>query len=333
MAIILIATLFLFSRASADIKDFLDSCKPADVHRYISDHLQPDESYRNECSSVVDHLARFFKTGSDFTVNRFIKGGSLGKGTALKSKSDVDVVMFISELPAIRSFNYSDKLRMQLDALESTLQRPWQSIRNAAIGIGFRVAVVGRTNYAVKLRVQSLKPDHKPHDVDLLLTSDLLGPTPSNSKIKDVYEMMATMNFYGYARENCSAALVAFVKKQPAEVKDLIRLVKMWKSSCVREPSLTSYPLELLCIHTWPSCGTVAGAFKAVLEKLSDHKRICAYWTDNYPFDRMLTMLRRHPLILDPANPYNNVADRCRDWDAVARAARETLQKPFFRYV
>ncbi|XP_035684110.1 2'-5'-oligoadenylate synthase 1A-like [Branchiostoma floridae] len=137
------------------------------------------------------------------------------------------------------------------------------------------------------------------------------------------------------ARENCSAALVelqvAFVKKQPAEVKNLIRLVKMWKASCVWEPSLTSYPLELLCIHTWRPHMSVADAFEAVLRKLSDYRSIYTYWSDNYTavIDHE-EMLSKRPLILDPANPYNNVADRCRDWDAVVEAAEETLQKPFF---
>ncbi|XP_078604403.1 2'-5'-oligoadenylate synthase-like protein 2 [Branchiostoma floridae x Branchiostoma japonicum] len=233
--------------------------------------------------------------------------------------------MFISELPPIDSDDYYGQLQRHLEQMERALIRSKNSI-------AYNFEVVGRTSYAVQLRVKTQKRDHESHDVDLLLATDLLGPVLSSIKKEEVYAMMGRMD--ARSRENCSAALVElqrdFVKKQPAEVKDLIRLVKMWKSSCVTETSLTSYPLELLCIHTWPSYGTVSAAFQAVLQKLRDYSSICAYWTDNYSFHRVQTMLGKRPLILDPANPYNNVADRCRDWDAVARAAKKTLQKPFF---
>ncbi|CAH1272521.1 OAS3 [Branchiostoma lanceolatum] len=273
------------SDSSSDIEDFLDRCKPADAYRYISDHLQPDESYRDECSSVVEHLANFFKRSSGFTVNKFIKGGSLGKGTAIKSKSDVDLVMFISELPSIDSYDYSRQLRKQLDELESTLQRSKWSI-------AYDLNVVGRTGHAVKLRVQTKKAHQEPHDVDLLLASDLLGPSPTSRKKAEVYDMMGSMD--ARAREYCSAALVElqrdFVRKQSAEVKAIIRLLKIWKALCVTETSLTSYPLELLCIHTWRSHMTVASAFEAVLRKLSDYSSINACWTENYSYSRVLQM-------------------------------------------
>eukprot|EP00058_Branchiostoma_floridae_P014849 XP_002600337.1 hypothetical protein BRAFLDRAFT_66570 [Branchiostoma floridae] len=244
----------------AGFNTFLDHCRPGDVHSYISQHLQTDESFRDECSDVVDRVASFFKRSSLFTVTRFIKGGSLGKGTAIKSKSDIDCVMFISELPPIDSDDYYRQLQRHLERMERGLIRSKNSI-------AYNFEVVGRTSYAVQLRVKTQKRDHESHDVDLLLATDLLGPVLSSIKKEEVYRMMGRMD--ARSRENCSAALVElqrdFVKKQPAEVKNLIRLVKMWK-----------------------------------------------------------------PLILDPANPYNNVADRCRNWDAVAEAAKKTLQTPFF---
>ncbi|XP_019643130.1 PREDICTED: 2'-5'-oligoadenylate synthase 2-like [Branchiostoma belcheri] len=302
----------------ANMNTFLDRYRPSDVHEYISQHLQTDESYRKECSDVVDRVATFFMGRPDFTLNRFIKGGSLGKGTAIKSKSDIDCVMFTSDLPSIDSDDYEDDLDTLLEWMEDQLESS-----------SIPVEISGRTGFAVKLRVKTRKAGHASHDVDLLLAPDLLGEytTPNG-----VYAMMGRLR--SSERQYCSAALVElqrdFVKNQDPQVKNLIRLVKMWKASCVTESSLTSYPLELLCIHTWPSYGTVAAAFKAVLQKLSNFGSICAYWTENYSYSRAQPMLGKRPLILDPANPYNNVADRCRDWPAVAQAAQETLRKPFF---
>ncbi|XP_035685360.1 uncharacterized protein LOC118421965 [Branchiostoma floridae] len=97
-----------------------------------------------------------------------------------------------------------------------------------------RVEVVGRSNHAVKLRVYSWERKHAAHDVEILLAKDLLEADRhwiAPGKKEEVYTMMGRMS--SSARENCSAALVelqvAFVEKQPKDVKDLIRMVKMWK--------------------------------------------------------------------------------------------------------
>ncbi|XP_035685361.1 2'-5'-oligoadenylate synthase-like protein 2 [Branchiostoma floridae] len=252
------------------------------------------------------------------------QSGSLGKGTAIKSKSDIDLVMLISELPPIDSHDYYRQLQYYLEQMERAMITSKDSI-------AYNLEVLGRTSHAVKLRVKTQKRDHESHDVDLLLATDLLGPDPTSARKTEVYALMGSMS--SRMRESCSAALVElqrdFVKKQPAEVKDLIRLVKMWKKSCVREKSLTSYPLELLCIHTWRYNMSVTDAFKTVLEQLCNYRSIKASWAENYTTARK-QILDQRPLILDPANPYNNVADRCRGWPSVARAAEETLQKPFF---
>ena len=39
------------------------------------------------------------------------------------------------------------------------------------------------------------------------------------------------------------------------------------------------------------------------------------------------------PLLVDPANPYNNVADSCNVWDEVARHARYAMDSPLLRQI
>ncbi|XP_066295688.1 2'-5'-oligoadenylate synthase-like protein 2 [Branchiostoma lanceolatum] len=160
---------------SSDFNDFLNHYAPFHVNSYICQQLQTDQSYSEECSSVVDRLADFFKRSSLFTVNRFIKGGSLGKGTTIKSKSDIDCVMFISELPPTDSHDYHRQLQRHLEQMERALIRSKDSI-------AYNLEVVGRTSHAVKLRVKTQKWDHASHDVDLLLARDLLGPVPSSGE-------------------------------------------------------------------------------------------------------------------------------------------------------
>ena len=95
--------------------------------------------------------------------------------------------------------------------------------------------------------------------------------------------------------EYYSAALVKlqvkFVDKQPANVKDLIRLVKYWRKTYIpqidHERLPPSYLLELLTIHAWekakcPKKFNIKIGFKAVMELLDNHSNLRVSWDDNY---------------------------------------------------
>ena len=96
--------------------------------------------------------------------------------------------------------------------------------------------------------------------------------------------------------EYYSAALVKlqvkFVDKRPANVKDLIRLVKYWRKTYIpqigHERLPPSYLLELLTIHAWekakcPKKFNIKIGFKAVMELLKNHSNLRVSWNDNYP--------------------------------------------------
>ena len=92
-----------------------------------------------------------------------------------------------------------------------------------------------------------------------------------------------------------SAALVMiqrdFVKKRPALVKDLIRLVKYWRKTYIPQSGSKHVPppylLELLTIHAWenanrPERFDMNIGFKAVMEVLKNHRSVRVSWEDNY---------------------------------------------------
>ena len=95
--------------------------------------------------------------------------------------------------------------------------------------------------------------------------------------------------------EYYSAALVKlqvkFVDKRPANVKDLIRLVKYWRKTYIAQIDHgrlpPSYLLELLTIHAWekakcPKKFNIKIGFKAVMELLENHSNLRVFWDDNY---------------------------------------------------
>ena len=86
---------------------------------------------------------------------------------------------------------------------------------------------------------------------------------------------------------------VEFVKGQPSNVKDLIRLVKYWRKTCIADKSTgktrlpSSYPLELITIHCWekaekPQSFDKRVGFKAVLLKLVENCNIDVRWLNYY---------------------------------------------------
>ena len=84
-----------------------------------------------------------------------------------------------------------------------------------------------------------------------------------------------------------------FVKGQPPIVKDLIRLVKYWRKTCIENKSTgetrlpSSYPLELITIHCWEKAGKpqsfdIRAGFKAVLKQLVHNCHINVHWCEYY---------------------------------------------------
>ena len=83
-----------------------------------------------------------------------------------------------------------------------------------------------------------------------------------------------------------------FVTGQPPIVKDLIRLVKYWRKTCIikdtRKTRLPhSYPLELITIHCWEKAGKpesfdIRAGFKAVLKQLVENCHIYVCWDEYY---------------------------------------------------
>ena len=110
-----------------------------------------------------------------------------------------------------------------------------------------------------------------------------------------LYEEMirCTTNDKGYYSAHFVSLQMDFVKKQQPNVKNLIRLVKYWRKTCIEDKSSgnirlpSSYPLELITIDCWeraeePLRFDIRAGFKAVLQRLVDYRLIDVIWHENY---------------------------------------------------
>jgi len=106
-----------------------------------------------------------------------------------------------------------------------------------------------------------------------------------------------------------------FIAKQPGHVKVTIRLLKWWRdqqtwSGKVFRPA--DEMLELVCVYsavqTKPADQRVAIA--NVMALLSQANDLRIVWSNYYSKDDVWApLLRQRPLLMDPTNPFINIAD------------------------
>ena len=120
-------------------------------------------------------------------------------------------------------------------------------------------------------------------------------------------------------------------------------MVKFWFKRVVLPQSpncrAPSYFFELVVIHHWETKlkrqkgFKLLPALKAVLTELTQPEVMNIVWTSNYSKEYVDRSLIDFPLVLDPANPTNNVAKfgAPHIWHQLKEAAREALDEPFFK--
>ena len=115
-------------------------------------------------------------------------------------------------------------------------------------------------------------------------------------------------------------------------LRKLILLVKYWFKTEVKakkEVDFKSYVLELVCLHTWENqmrgLLDLRACLRAVFRVLVDFGQIRYLWTDKYTrSDVPSSLFLQSPLIVDPEDPWRNIANEV-DWLPVREAAAKAL--------
>ncbi|XP_078322344.1 2'-5'-oligoadenylate synthase 1A-like [Crassostrea virginica] len=294
----------------------LSALSARELNTFVQNELEPDTEYNKSCNAVVDRLCQFMQNNfpDQLRPSEVRKSGSLGKGTAVKGKSDADLVVFLAR------FHTVSELRQSLPSILDRMK--------LYLGRYGGCDVTGTSSYAVKVSVPCYGHSH---DVDILPSVNILN---TMSK-EEIYAEMVSAS-PSYTREYYSAALaplqIQFVSRCPAKVKNLIRLMKYWRKTDFEESTGTlrlpsSYPLELIVIGEWERAGgpnnfDLWKGFYHVLTAVDNYSKLKHAWTQNYTSHHC-----RDPyFVMDPANPFNNVMNVCNCWDKVAEKARGFLR-------
>ncbi|XP_063081751.1 2'-5'-oligoadenylate synthase 2 isoform X1 [Cavia porcellus] len=318
------------------------------LDKFIQDFLQPNKDFLEQVRKAVDIICSFLRENcflnSASKVQSTIKGGSTAKGTALKTGSDADIVVFLSSLKSFPSqktcrSEIVREIRRQLEACQ----------RQRELEVKFEISKWAAPRVlSFSLRSRDL---NESVDFDVLPAYNALGQSKSTLQAySELIDLYRSSDVIGGEFSVCFTELQRdFVSSRPTKLKSLIRLVKHWYKQCERKMKSKGslppkYALELLTIYAWEQGSgvtdfSIAEGFRTVLELVTKYQQLCIYWTVNYNFEEektrmfLLTQIQRtRPVILDPADPTGDVGGGDRwCWHFLAREAKAWFSSLCFR--
>uniref|UniRef100_A0A8C0KYM0 2'-5'-oligoadenylate synthetase 2 n=1 Tax=Canis lupus dingo TaxID=286419 RepID=A0A8C0KYM0_CANLU len=317
---------------------------PTDPTNNVSKDNASWQLLKQEAQSWLSALSPNESPGPSWNV----LGGSTGKGTALKTGSDADLVVFPDSLKSYTS-QKNERCRI-IKEIHKQL-----------------VACQQEKEFAVKFEISKWKAPrvlsfslkskvlNESVNFDVLPAFNVLGQvnsgSPPSPKIyTELINLYKSSNAEGGEFSTCFTELqCSFVASRPTKVKDLIRLVKHWYKQCERKLKKKGslppkYALELLTIYAWEQGSgaenfDTAEGFRTVLELVTKYQQLCVFWTVNYNFEDetvrnfLLTQIQKtRPVILDPAEPTGDVGGGDRwCWHLLAKDATEWLSSFCFK--
>lgn len=255
---------------------------------------------------TVNLLVKFLQR-LPLRITEVLEVGSVGMGTATRSRMDVDLVLYSPDLPRTGQEAWVQPLleacRNFLDQANSSPEPLFPLPKCSDFNV---------TPYALQFTCGGM-------DVDVLLSRDWDVEENGYEMIYDLTCKQTTQA----RRQWCALATARlqkkFVTRQPTEVKELIKVVKHWRQ-CVPWKRLshrpTSYLLSLLVIKAVDE--TRSMDMKPVLEKLGQYivaTELRLNWSTYYhPEKYPVEFDPPTPLVRDPANPGVNVAESLPYW-------------------
>ncbi|XP_078278021.1 2'-5'-oligoadenylate synthase 1-like [Rhinoraja longicauda] len=260
---------------------------PSELDTFIYLHLQPDERFLKQVAETIDKICTFLKGQCPYKISKAVKGGSLGKGTAVKNGSDADMVIFLNYFKC-----FEDQKKNRADILSNIRDLFLKYEKNIGHQIKMtppRIIPSSSSPRSLNLQFKSTESSDFV-EVDVLPAYDALGQLTGTRPNHQVYEALIKTGERGGEFSTCFTELQRdFIIIRPTKLKGLIRLVKYWYTEHVRRPYKPQlrvgedlppkYALELLIIYAWESAGkgekfSTAEGFRTVLELIVQYKQL-----------------------------------------------------------
>merc|ERR1719421_245750 len=258
-----------------------------ELHTKIS-----SRSFNSRVAQALSTIKEVVESKLFLNVAEVVKGGSVGKGTAITDCEDAELVFFVKGLPAEQHKKWLPPL---LRSVQSVL------VENLDAEMASEVEC---TETSVRVSVKNQ------------VTVDLRFSPAFESYASTVQALGASGP---EARKPFEASFVKertqFVAKQPGNVKVTIRLLKWWRdqqqwSCALTRPS--DYVIELIAIYAYQQCGRLSQTqmIANCMSIFARFDQLRVMWSNFYEQrDVWSPLMMQRPLLMDPVNPFTNIAD------------------------
>jgi 2'-5'-oligoadenylate synthetase len=271
-----------------DIPAPIENQQYLDLHNRIC-----GRSFNSKVAQTLNDIVETVSGLSFLNVDRVVKGGSVAKGSAVTGVSDAEIVFFLNGLPTTGHDKWLPPL---LRATAGVLAEQLTSEQG--------VDGVTVTDDSVNMKVKGI------------ITVDIRFSPVFESFVKVIQSIGSqgpeVRRFY---LPSLVQERTQFIAKQPGHVKVTIRLLKWWRDQQTWSNKLvrpSDDTLELLTVYsavqTRPTDQRIAVANVMLL--LSQFNDLQIVWSNYYSKeDVWAPLLRQRPLLMDPTNPFINIAD------------------------
>jgi hypothetical protein len=269
------------------------------LNYFVNNRLKLPKGKRAEYLSQVDHLIERFSSAASgdelINIKKFLKTGSLRKGTVLRPKGDfgvdADVAVFLNPNAASRYdlANLHDRIRALLVKIYPTKKPEDFTVQPRTLGIEF-------LDSGLEMDLVPLVGIDGPGDYGWQPSSQ--GDAPVKTSVTKQLEFIRVRKD-GYA--NFTA---------------LVRLAKYWRNFHELDDSLRSFAIELILSHLQDTHGAPSSLEAGLLRFFlyiadSQLKSPISFKECGTP----VSLPKDRVVILDPCNAENNVTRRIADDD------------------
>jgi 2'-5'-oligoadenylate synthetase len=270
-------------------EDSSESEEYLELHNTIS-----GRSFNSKVAQMLTEVVDIVSENAFFNISHVVKAGSVGKGTAINGCTDAEVVFFVTGLPSNKQNKW---LPTMLKAVAGVLNQHLETSLQIVDGICI-------TEDSICMKVRGLV------EVNLRFSSTFESYT-------ETVKELGALGPDGWKHLHTSLAKekVLFVSKQPGQVKVTMRLLKWWRDQQQWTSEHTTPCddiLELIAVYsalqTKPKDQRTALANAMSLMARFNELRIV--WSNYYGKEEIWApLIQQRPLLMDPVNPYVNVAD------------------------
>jgi hypothetical protein len=284
------------------------------LNYFVDNRLKLPKGKRSEYLGQVDRLIEKFSAAAAddkvIDIKKFLKTGSLRKGTVLRPRGDfgvdADIAVFLNTAgaSAYDLSNLHDRIRKLLAKCYPTKKSEDFTVQPRTLGIVFR-------DSGLELDLVPLIPIDGPGDYGWQPSSR--GEAPVKTSITKQLEFIR-------ARKDAYANFAA-----------LVRLLKSWRNFHDLDDSLRSFTIELIVCHLQDQEGPPESIEHGLLRFFMFIADTCLKKAITFKECGLIKSLPNDRVVaLDPCNAENNVARRiteenCNEIIAKSRQAWETL--------